>query len=44
MEELNRRVYAELFLTPESDPWLGLRVDGVYSAIEGDGVVLEQMR
>lgn len=35
---LNRRVYAELFLTPDTDPWLGLRSDA-YSAIEGDGVV-----
>ena len=36
METLNARVYASLFLTPRSDPWLGLAPD-VYSAIEGDG-------
>jgi hypothetical protein len=24
-EALNKRVYAELFLTPASDPWLGLK-------------------
>jgi hypothetical protein len=23
VETLNRRIYAELFLTPETDPWLG---------------------
>jgi hypothetical protein len=36
---LNQRVYAELFLTPDNDPWLGLKSDGVYSAIEKDGVI-----
>ncbi len=35
---LNERVYAELFLTPGSDPWLGLKPSGVYSAIQGDGI------
>jgi hypothetical protein len=39
LESLNRRVYDELFLTPASDPWLGLRDDDVYSAIEGDGII-----
>jgi hypothetical protein len=35
---LNERVYAELFLTPSSDPWLGLVPGDAYSALEGDGV------
>lgn len=35
---LNERVYAELFLTPSSDPWLGLVSPGAFSAIEGDGI------
>jgi hypothetical protein len=35
---LNERVYAELFLTPSSDPWLGLKPEGVYSAIEQEGI------
>lgn len=39
LEALNDRVYAELFLTPKSDPWLGLKSDDVYSAIEADGLV-----
>jgi hypothetical protein len=32
-------VYAELFLTPKSDPWLGLVPPGAFSGIENDGVV-----
>jgi hypothetical protein len=35
---LNEKVYAELFLTPSSDPWLGLVPGDAYSALEGDGV------
>lgn len=35
---LNERVYAQLFLTPSSDPWLGLMNSETYSAIENDGV------
>jgi hypothetical protein len=34
---LNKRVYSELFLTPRSDPWLGLVPDSTYSALTGDG-------
>ncbi len=30
---LNDRVYAELFLTPASDPWLGLMPAGTYTAL-----------
>jgi hypothetical protein len=35
---LNRRVYAELFLTPASDPWLGLLPRDVFSGLPQDGV------
>ncbi len=35
---LNERVYRELFLTPASDPWLGLVPPIVYSGIQGDGL------
>ena len=38
LEQLNERVYAQLFLTPSSDPWLGLKPAGVYSGLENDGV------
>lgn len=32
LERLNERIYAELFLTPRSDPWLGLAPSG-YTAL-----------
>lgn len=35
---LNEKIYAELFLTPSWDAWLGLRPAGAYSAIDNDGV------
>lgn len=31
---INNRVYTEIFLTPASDPWLGLRANDVWDAIE----------
>jgi hypothetical protein len=33
LETLNARVYSELFLTPRTDPWLGLVAPGVYSGL-----------
>lgn len=38
-DRLNEWVYAELFLTPSSDPWLGLAPRDVYSALDHDGRV-----
>lgn len=38
VETLNERVYAELFLTPSSDPWLGLAPADVYTALPNGGV------
>jgi hypothetical protein len=38
LEKLNERVYAELFLTPKSDPWLGLLDRDVYAGIDNGGV------
>jgi hypothetical protein len=35
---LNERVYAELFLTPSSDPWLGLAPKDVYTGLTGGGL------
>jgi hypothetical protein len=37
VDALNEWVYAELFLSPSSDPWLGLAPRDVYTALEGDG-------
>ena len=39
LEEFNDQVYATLFQTPKSDPWLGLFSTDVYSAIDNGGVV-----
>jgi hypothetical protein len=39
VDTLNEWVYAELFLTPSSDPWLGLAPDDVYTALDSDGRV-----
>jgi hypothetical protein len=37
LRQLNNRVYAQLFLMPGNDPWLGLRPANVYSGLELDG-------
>jgi hypothetical protein len=42
VEVLNERVYAELFLTPSSDPWLGLAPATGYTALPNGGVVNSQ--
>jgi hypothetical protein len=39
VDRLNQRVYAELFLTPDSDPWLGLVSDDVYTGLKDHGIV-----
>jgi hypothetical protein len=38
LASLNEKIYAELFLTPSWDAWLGLRPAGAYSGIDKDGV------
>jgi len=38
VEQLNERVYAELFLMPRSDPWLGLAPADAYTALPNDGL------
>ncbi|WP_392534686.1 hypothetical protein [Nostoc sp. C117] len=38
IEALNQQVYAQLFLTPNSDPWLGLFPTDSYNAIDNDGI------
>ena len=39
VEDLNRRVYSELFLTPRSDAWLGLESKDMYTALPKDGLI-----
>ncbi len=36
---LNKRVYADLFLTPSTDPWLGLLPAG-YTGLENGGIIV----
>ncbi|HEY2761065.1 MAG TPA: hypothetical protein VGI75_09985 [Pirellulales bacterium] len=38
VNDLNEMVYAELFLTPSSDPWLGLLPRDAYTALENNGL------
>ncbi len=38
LDALNEKVYAELFLTPASDPWLGLFSAETYTALENGGI------
>ncbi|HTQ40896.1 MAG TPA: hypothetical protein VMJ32_17895 [Pirellulales bacterium] len=36
--QLNEMVYAQLFLTPSNDPWLGLLTGDAYSALDNNGL------
>jgi hypothetical protein len=38
LDELNERVYAQLFLMPRSDPWLGLVPADTYTALPADSI------
>jgi hypothetical protein len=38
VEAFNSRVYAELFLTPNDDPWLGLAPQDIFSALDSNGL------
>ncbi len=40
LDALTKKIYAELFLTPDSDPWLGLAPADAYAAIENDGITI----
>ena len=39
VDALNERVYAQLFRTPSSDPWLGLVPADTYAGLDGAGLV-----
>ncbi|HET9712872.1 MAG TPA: hypothetical protein VFP64_13345 [Pyrinomonadaceae bacterium] len=39
VQKFNEKVYASLFLTPSSDPWLGLFSNDLYTALDNGGVV-----
>lgn len=42
LSNFNDRVYATLFLTPKTDPWLGLVSPDVYTAIDKAGISKNQ--
>ncbi|HWP06920.1 MAG TPA: hypothetical protein VNN72_14305, partial [Polyangiaceae bacterium] len=42
LADLNRWVYATVFLTPRSDPWLGLTADHGFTALPSDGIAQAQ--
>jgi hypothetical protein len=39
LDALNSKIYAELFLTPNSDAWLGLAPADAYSALDNSGLI-----
>lgn len=39
IERFNQRVYAELFLTPLNDPWMGLAPSDAYAALDFGGLM-----
>ncbi|MBA3767787.1 MAG: hypothetical protein H0W99_12530 [Acidobacteria bacterium] len=39
LDSLNEKVYAELFLTPGNDPWIGLYSPDTYTALENGGLI-----
>ena len=42
VEKLNEKVYAELFLTPRQDPWIGLVPPDTYTGLTNGGAVLPE--
>lgn len=43
VDALNAWIYAEIFQTPDNDPWLGLRAADTFSALTSDGVARAAM-
>ena len=39
IDSLNHWVYANLFLMPDTDPWLGLHTPEVFTGLENNGIV-----
>jgi hypothetical protein len=39
LDTLNERIYSDLFLTPGSDPWLGLLPSDGFTGIENEGIL-----
>ena len=41
LEQLNARVYDQVFKTPDTDEWLGLYSSDVYTALDGNGITVK---
>ena len=39
LENLNAQVYDKIFQTPNTDKWLGLYSNDVYTALDGNGII-----
>ena len=39
VDALNKKVYDELFLTPNEDKWLGLYAPDIYTGLDGNGII-----
>ncbi|HEX6100683.1 MAG TPA: hypothetical protein VF432_30480 [Thermoanaerobaculia bacterium] len=42
LEALNRKVYDKLFLSPRTDPWMGLVSEETFTGIEGEGLIVSR--
>lgn len=42
MQDFNREVYARLFLTPATDPWLGLVPALTWTGLPNDGIEISR--
>jgi hypothetical protein len=41
LDQFNSRVYTELFLTPDSDPWLGLVPANTFTGLDNNGLMIQ---
>lgn len=39
LEIVNEQIYAQVFLTPKTDEWLGLYTPTLYTALDGNGII-----
>ncbi len=39
LETINEQIYAQVFLTPKTDEWLGLYTPTLYTALDGNGII-----
>ncbi len=39
LDEINKMIYEQVFLTPGADPWLGLNAPDIYTGLDGNGIL-----